>query len=241
MKYDIKTFISTIFVSALFVACADPELTEKLPRLEEYETADGKPVFKAPETPAWVNQREFETIEITAENKAEILKQGIKLYTDKDYDTAYPYLTAAAKGDQKVAHLYIALIMSKPGDLAYPRGVLSHHYKALDSGAHASSLLMLARSLAAGTVIENDDVGAAQYFARLDNAIKDKNHGLVKESRKFLKSVDKSILAAAEKRERDYLLSQGQSAKGGLGKLVALTKEVSKSSKAPGTEYLELK
>lgn len=241
MKYAIKILMSTIFVSALVAGCADPELSKKLPRLEKYETADGKPVFKAPETPAWVSQREFETIEVTAENKAEILKQGIKLYTDKDYEAAYPYLIAAAQSDQKVAHLYIALIMSKPGDLAYPRGALSHHYKALDSGAHASSLLMLARSLTEGTVIESDDAGAAQYYARLENAIEDKNHSLVKESREFLKSVDKSILAEAEKRERDYLLSQGQSAKGDLEKLAALTRDISKTSKAPRTEYLELK
>ena len=98
-------------------ACGEPDKVtnpapaqqQSVPVEEQSKISTDTPVFIEPETPAWVTERRFETIDVNDENKNEILKSGIAYFTKKNYVQAYPYLDAAAKNGQKVSHLYLGL------------------------------------------------------------------------------------------------------------------------------------
>lgn len=239
MSMRVLTFSIATFLVSLFAGCSQSDSASVPPALkvENVETAG---TGSLPPQPDWITQRKFEKIDVTDHDRRDILNMGIDLYSQKNFEEAYPYLLAAAESDQKVAHLYLGLIMTRPGELFYQRGALSHYYYSLDSGAHASSLLAIARALTTGTDIDVDIAGAAQYYARLGNLF-GSDHALSMESRKFFDEISTLNIAEAERRELEYLNANDQNPQGSLSELVALTTELSGSSKAPYTEYLSIK
>jgi len=206
--------------------------------VEESQSSDSTIDFVAPPIPAWVNERTFPDVGATAETQSDLFNRALDLHKDGDFDAAYPIFSAVADNGLKVAHVYLGLIESQPGSLFYPRGALTHQYEALDSGAHATSLAVLARELASGVNIAPDPAGSLQYYARLIPTLPADN-ALVTEAKTSIRMAEPKYRSKAIARERAALKAAGETLTGNdLAPLVAAVADVTASNKAPGTEYL---
>lgn len=225
----------------LATACADPELSAPVPMVPEFEEPDGSMKFRPPAIPDWVGTRTFEAYDITPQNRSEVYGVALDEHKAGDFAAAYPKFLATEAAGLKVANVYLGLIEGQAGELNYPRGSLTRHYEALDSGGHATSLAALARGLKDGLFIKADPVSAAQYYLRLVEVMPE-DSALSVEGMTYYDGLTKAQQADIRARESAWLeANAGETpvdVSGDVQTLILAVIAASGTHKAPGTEYL---